>query len=65
MEEFRRLLLFMALSIGLLIGWSWLNRPDPQPEQPPQKAVDKPDAKPDTKPDTKWNNEQVTKGDTK
>ncbi len=32
MEEFRRLLLFMVLSIALLIGWSWVNRPEPAPE---------------------------------
>ena len=32
MEEFRRLLLFMVLSIALLIGWTWLNRAEPAPD---------------------------------
>ncbi len=63
MEEFRRLLLFMALSIALLIGWTWFNQTDqpPKPQKPPARkiadndktAVDQPETKPSTKPSTK------------
>ncbi|MEE3285389.1 MAG: hypothetical protein VX311_12480, partial [Planctomycetota bacterium] len=61
MEEFRRLLLFMVLSIALLIGWTWLNQAEPAPDnvaqdQPPavgnEATDDKPVAK-DDKPDAK------------
>ena len=57
MDEFRRLLLFLVLSIALLFLWNSLRaRPDgrgPNPKQPVAKPEDKPAAKPAAKPETK------------
>ena len=77
MDEFRRLLLFLVLSIALLFLWNSLRaRPDgrgPNPKQPVAKPEDKPEdkpaakpaAKPETKPEDKPEDKPETKPETK
>ena len=65
MDEFRRLLLFLVLSIALLFLWNSLRaRPDgrgPNPKQPVAKPEDKPPAKPAAKPAAKPETKPETK----
>ncbi len=69
MDEFRRLLLFLVLSIALLFLWNSLRaRPDgrgPNPKQPVAKPEDKPAAKPAAKPETKPEDKPEDKPETK